>query len=422
MKTLSIKNLLLSVSLFLFCFSSVLRAQSYLPTDNLEGWWPFNGNAIDESFNGHDGTVNNATLTTDRFDEPGKAYFFNGVNNNITTSFAGILGNDERTVSFWFKCDTAILPNGHIHGHELGMVAWGGSGQNNEGRGFGAVMMDNNQPGLDINTAYKACNYNSLGTWNHYVISFFPSNGPSLESVKLYLNGDLVTDISRTFNILTELNTVNQVSVIFGSTVTAGQYYVGKLDDIGIWSRALSYEEILDLYYGNSIQIIQTPITGTGQGANGILAKLKVQTMGTVNSFNWQVKSGNAFTNISNSNTYLGQGTNTLSITIPADSNFNGRVFHCLISRQNRTDTTSTKKLNERPKLHIFPNPANEQFKISGLEKVEELQLINSLGKEVFLNPTNFNTFSLKSIEKGIYFVRFKNNLGEMQQSKLIVQ
>jgi hypothetical protein len=39
---------------------------SYVPTNGLVGYWPFNGNANDESGNGNNGTVNGATLTSDR--------------------------------------------------------------------------------------------------------------------------------------------------------------------------------------------------------------------------------------------------------------------------------------------------------------------------------------------------------------------
>jgi hypothetical protein len=51
---------------------------SYVPTDGLVGWWPFNGNANDESGNGNNGMVNGATLTEDRFGNSSAAYDFNG--------------------------------------------------------------------------------------------------------------------------------------------------------------------------------------------------------------------------------------------------------------------------------------------------------------------------------------------------------
>ena len=44
--------------------------------DSLVAFYPFNGNANDESGNEHDGSVTGAILTTDRFNQSGKAYSF----------------------------------------------------------------------------------------------------------------------------------------------------------------------------------------------------------------------------------------------------------------------------------------------------------------------------------------------------------
>lgn len=49
----------------------------------LVAYYPFNGDAKDESGNGNDGTVNGATLTTDRFGTLNNAYSFNGSSNYI---------------------------------------------------------------------------------------------------------------------------------------------------------------------------------------------------------------------------------------------------------------------------------------------------------------------------------------------------
>jgi uncharacterized protein (TIGR02145 family) len=46
----------------------------------LIAYYPFNGNANDKSGNGHDGIVEGATLTVDRFGNPNSAYYFNGSN------------------------------------------------------------------------------------------------------------------------------------------------------------------------------------------------------------------------------------------------------------------------------------------------------------------------------------------------------
>ena len=90
---------------FLLCLGTFASAQipSYVPTNGLVGWWPFNGNANDESGNGNHGTVNGATLAADRFGNSGKAYSFDGdYTDNITTTLSlGIQGT--KSYSLWFK-------------------------------------------------------------------------------------------------------------------------------------------------------------------------------------------------------------------------------------------------------------------------------------------------------------------------------
>ncbi len=76
---------------------------AYVPTNGLVGWWPFNGNANDESGNGNNGTVNGATLTTDRFGILNRAYDFDGVNDRIKIPFNNIYSNDTGSVSLWMK-------------------------------------------------------------------------------------------------------------------------------------------------------------------------------------------------------------------------------------------------------------------------------------------------------------------------------
>jgi len=72
--------------LMLLGFTNVVNAQipSYVPADGLVGYWPFSGNANDLSPNTNNGTVNGATLTTDRFGNADSAYNFDGTSNFIS--------------------------------------------------------------------------------------------------------------------------------------------------------------------------------------------------------------------------------------------------------------------------------------------------------------------------------------------------
>ena len=94
--------------LLLFIFLSVnasLVAQipSYIPTDGLVAWYPFNGNANDESGNGNSGTVNGATLTTDKDGNENSAYSFDGSDDFIDIPFDFEDGETVESSSFWLR-------------------------------------------------------------------------------------------------------------------------------------------------------------------------------------------------------------------------------------------------------------------------------------------------------------------------------
>ena len=77
---------------------------SYVPKDNLVGFWPFNGNANDESGNGNNGTVNGATLTADRNGVANSAYSFDGIGNYIDVKNSQTIANvPNLSISTWIK-------------------------------------------------------------------------------------------------------------------------------------------------------------------------------------------------------------------------------------------------------------------------------------------------------------------------------
>jgi hypothetical protein len=102
LKLLKMKKSMFTAFAVGLCLTANLMAQvpNYVPTNGLVGWWPFNGNANDESGNGNNGTVNGATLTTDRFGVANKAYSFDGVSNKIVLQpGSNIQGNNPRSIN-----------------------------------------------------------------------------------------------------------------------------------------------------------------------------------------------------------------------------------------------------------------------------------------------------------------------------------
>ena len=75
--------------------------------NNLIAFFPFNGNANDESGNGNNGTVNGASLTTDRFGNSNSAYYFDGI--EITSPKGDIVRRLEGTKE---EIDVSMLESG----------------------------------------------------------------------------------------------------------------------------------------------------------------------------------------------------------------------------------------------------------------------------------------------------------------------
>jgi hypothetical protein len=84
-----------------------------------------------------------------------------------------------------------------------------------------------------------------LNQWYHAVFTYDNS------FLKLYINGILVSQIATTIDI----NILSNSGISIGSSNQANGYWYesdSKIDDIGIWNRALSQDEITALYNGQN--------------------------------------------------------------------------------------------------------------------------------------------------------------------------
>ena len=98
------KTRVFAVCVVVFLFCGITHAGL---SDGLVAYYPFNGNANDESGNRNNGTVNGSTLTTDRFGNANCAYSFDGVNDYITIQESDILKvTSELTITTWVKINS----------------------------------------------------------------------------------------------------------------------------------------------------------------------------------------------------------------------------------------------------------------------------------------------------------------------------
>lgn len=217
---------------------------SYVPTNGLIGWWPFNGNANDESGNGNNGTVNGAVLTEDRYRNTNSAYYFDGLNDNIMASPNLPIGSAPRTVSSWFKTTAS-----YIYTSQYNYI------QNITGYGSGAVGLvifpqhirapmgkAYFESGSGSNQIYSG-NIVNDGAWHLLTTTYGGNNS----KVKMYIDGQIQDS---TANIT--LSTVNSLFGI-GNAPWANIPFLGSIDDIGLWNRVLSEGEISNLYQSGYI-------------------------------------------------------------------------------------------------------------------------------------------------------------------------
>lgn len=240
-------NFTIGLFLSLNCFGQV---PTFVPTNRLVGWWPFDGNANDKSGNGFNGTVLNAISTTDRFGDINKAYSFNNATGGIVIN--NILAIDSiYSISCWVNSNVPIGSQARFISND-----WSNCGefvvyQNNPGTfGFGTNQTCSSNVEVNNDTIH-------LNSWYHVTAI------RNLDSIKLYINGVLA---SSDFNNSQNSNIANKL-FIGGDPFQPLGFFNGKIDDLGIWSRALTSQEVSNLYTGNicfqSVTVTDTLIINT---------------------------------------------------------------------------------------------------------------------------------------------------------------
>lgn len=210
--------------------------------DGLVAFYPFNGNAIDESGNGHNGTVNKATLAEDRFGRLSSAYAFTGSSDCYISvaSTPALQMTTNLTISFWMN-RTPVSTSG--------IIIAKGDAEQAYSVGFDTVLYNSG-----INFARQNSRFLALSTaptptneWMQVVCTLNGTNAI------IYYNGQFNTN-----GMGVTLGKGNG-ALTFG-TIRSGTpvSFSGRLDDIRIYDRALSAVEVQELY---EIEAPPSPLT-----------------------------------------------------------------------------------------------------------------------------------------------------------------
>lgn len=230
-------------------------------------FYPFNGNANDDSGNGNNGTVNGATLTTDRFGNANSAYSFDGIDDFIEIQDSQSLDiSGPISISAWVKpnnsqywrsgivtkLDNSVTP--HI-GYALRLTAIGDD--QNDQRGWFSLYED---------TGYSTTTNQSINDdiWHHLATIY---DG---QTMRLYLDGILQSTEVNTAGCHTNDSPLFIGKQIYpwhdGHELRPDQVFNGAIDEVRIYNRALSEAEIQSLY-GSFEKILYT---STASGYNEI--------------------------------------------------------------------------------------------------------------------------------------------------------
>jgi len=229
------------IDTFHYNLQSLSREQTF-PTNGLVAWLPFNGNSNDESGNGNNGKVSGGvSLTVDRFGNTNSAYFFDGINSANTGIEVPILlkGGSSFAISCWFRsADSTKVAQTLFVGWPYQSIALG----------LNHPYFNNRMGSCLGNGGWQICssgmqtswNYGNKHDWHHIVLQY---NSVS-KTTSFYLDGVQVKNVNHAF-FFPQL-----ISLSFGGQLqqAPGEVFRGQLDDIAVWNKVLSDQEILDVF------------------------------------------------------------------------------------------------------------------------------------------------------------------------------
>ena len=219
------------------------------PKEGLVAYYPFNGNAKDESGNSNDGEVKGATLTSDRHGNDNEAFDFSVPRSHIQILESDTLKPQKMTLNAWVYISKEGIDEPWEIFANAASIQWV---IDNTGKMGAKNFFGFKQPGAGIwvNVSYQG--KIPAGEWFMYTATY---DGASL---KQHLNTKEICSLPFAGTVPYGLvlgkslwiggSSWREVSAVPEASRQAKKDVTCKLDDLRIYNRALSEEEIKALY------------------------------------------------------------------------------------------------------------------------------------------------------------------------------
>jgi len=218
--------------------------------DGLVVHYPLDGNILDQSGNGHDGSFVFASKAIDRYGNEDGCFHFNGINEYIEIS------NDPElklyppfTVSLWVYIDEKFSRGKGLFTNDYKENMYSGYALGLTPLQYISVGLGNGgtPSNASANTFKTIKTYSSLG-WYHIVTVVH-----SMYSADIYIDGTAEQTTAQSNNAsMFYANAAGRIGMSdYTSTPGDEGWFQGKIDDLAMWSRSLTQDEVYELYqYG----------------------------------------------------------------------------------------------------------------------------------------------------------------------------
>ncbi len=380
----------------------------------LKGYWSFDagdtgnpsladyGATYDRSCAGNVGVLTNGPTVTEG--KSGQALAFDGSDDNVTVADTSDYTGSALTVSFWKKDTNALSNRAFVTKSTSGDRSWSIEGEDlGTGSGDGAVRFYT-ATGLSETSTYGTTPVvMSAGEWYHVTAVFNGAGSGNSGRMQIYINGVAQT-LSFSGTIPSSLQN-NSIGLRVGQGGLTSSLFLGSMDEVRAYNRALTAAEVRGLYDTGSSDKLGTSAgqaAGTGRLDSGLVGY-------------WKYDDGSGST-AADASTNADTGTLTNGPTwttgqIGGAVNFDGNNDYVTSAGATGADIRDSISLAHWVKFDAFPTSGNHSTFINndtGGNHLYTFELYNNSGAYFITfvpgGGGNENTSAAVSISTGTWY------------------